>query len=301
MQTIYKKGSIRDIKRNEIGGYHHLKADGSYTFNEEEGVNIPFFRLCQDNTNVLENNKFALSVAKSQHRSKVEFIRNDRVAAANPSDHCGDSCHDLCPGVDNGVPCSGNGICNKDCTCSCFTLDDTEKFFLSNLGDIGIQEVPQFSVGSASASRSPYRGDACEKVCPGFEQGMLGTRALSGEDKKFIMDELICSGHGSCLVNDGGDPTCQCQAGFVSGGDGNCEFECPENNCNGHGSCSVSLQGTSEIFVENLFVNTGEESVSANVLRKTREMYPAKTTMFGLNRRNFQSSRSSKRYRRKLF
>jgi len=273
------KNPIDILKQGKIGGYHYAKEDGSFTFDNTD-VNIPFMRICQDSANVIQNNNFALSVESKQIHDDVEFVMTDRKTAANPSSSCGDSCHDICPASSNGVPCSGNGICNKDCTCSCYTLDSNEKFILSNMEGLGLQEVPQFSVGSAMAFKSPYRGDACEKTCPGWEEGAIPNSGLSDADKQFIMGELICSGHGSCLVNDVGEPMCQCETGYINGKNMNCEFQCPGNECNGHGACIVSLQGTPEIFVPDLYVHNGEESISNIVMQKVNELFPSKSVFY---------------------
>ena len=95
---------------------------------------------------------------------------------------------------------------------------------------------------------------------------------LSAADKQFIMGELICSGHGTCLVNNEGEPKCQCETGYISGVSSNCEFKCPGDGCSGHGECAVSLQGTSEIFIENLFLeNEFNGEVTNTIMQKAYE------------------------------
>ena len=45
---------------------------------DSSDVNIPFLRLCQDTSNSIENNDFALSTKSNKIRNeKVEFIRNE--------------------------------------------------------------------------------------------------------------------------------------------------------------------------------------------------------------------------------
>ena len=274
-----KKNPVDVLKDTKIGGYHFLKADGGYSFDRND-IDISFLRICQDTTNEIDNSDYALSVESKEIHDKIDFIMNDRSTSSNPSSRCGDSCHSICPGTSDNIPCSGHGLCNKDCSCSCFTLEENEKYFLSNVDGVGIKEIPQFGVGSAMAFKSPYRGEACESTCPGFEVGMLGNNDLSPEDKRFIMNELICSGHGQCLVNDAGTPQCQCEAGFINGNNMNCEFKCPGNGCSGHGECIVSLQGTPELYVPNLYVHKGQESISRDVLQKTNELFPSKSIFY---------------------
>ena len=271
------KNPIDILKETKIGGYHYVKPDGTFSYNTSHGE-IPFLRICQDTTNAIDNSEFALSVESKTTNTKVDFIRFDRTSQANPSSACGDTCTETCPATIDGVPCYGNGICNKDCTCSCFTFETNQKFVLSNVDGLGLTEVPDFSVSSL-ASKSPYRGADCSKTCPGWEDGMIGDAELTVEDKSFIMNELICSGHGTCLTNDAGTPQCQCETGYVNGVNSNCEFKCPGNGCSGHGECSVSLQGTSEIYIENLFLEvnfTGE--VTRTIMEKAHLNYPSKTT-----------------------
>lgn len=273
-----KKNPIEILQDTKIGGYHFLKSDGSYSFNSAD-ANIDFLRLCQDTSNEVDNSAYALSVKSKKIHDDIQFLLTDRSASSNPSSRCGDSCHDVCPATDNGVPCSGRGICNKDCSCSCFTLDDNEKYLLTNVDGLGLKEVPDFGIGSAMAFKSPYRGDDCSETCPGFEEGMFGKNPLSAADKSFIMEELICSGHGECLTSNAGVPQCQCETGYVNGRLMNCEFKCPGNECSGHGECSVTLQGTAEIYVPNLFLQT-TASITESVMQKVFETYPDKSTYY---------------------
>ena len=100
-------------------------------------------------------------------------------------------------------------------------------YFIKESKEGSTVQVPSYAVGGASAFQSPFRGKACEATCPGWEEGMIGYNLPSDEDKDFIMDELICSGKGTCLLNNKGTSQCACEDGYVSGIDGNCEFVCP--------------------------------------------------------------------------
>ena len=267
------------LRESKIGGYHYIKDDGTFSFDDSDNE-ITFVRLCQDTSNTIDNSEYALSVASKVVHEKVDFIRTDKSAQANPSSACGESCGRTCPATVDGVPCSGNGVCNKDCSCSCFTLDSDEKYILTNVEGVGFQEIPDFTVGSAMVFKSPYRGNDCSKTCPGWEEGMVPADVeLSAADKQFIMGELICSGHGTCLVNNEGEPQCQCETGYISGVNLNCEFKCPGDGCSGHGECAVSLQGTSEIFIKNLFLeNEFNGEVTNTIMQKAYELYPSKST-----------------------
>jgi len=267
------------LRESKIGGYHYIKDDGTFSFDDSDNE-ITFVRLCQDTSNTIDNSEYALSVASKVVHEKVDFIRTDKSAQANPSSACGESCGLTCPATVDGVPCSGNGVCNKDCSCSCFTLDSNEKYILTNVEGVGFTEIPDFTVGSAMVFKSPYRGNDCSKTCPGWEDGMVPVDVeLSAADKQFIMGELICSGHGTCLVNNEGEPQCQCETGYINGVNSNCEFKCPGDGCSGHGECAVSLQGTSEIFIENLFLeNEFNGEVTNTIMQKAYELYPSKST-----------------------
>ena len=247
---------VEVLREGRIGGHHRaLEADGSFAYTTTlEGIEIPFLRVCKDkNAGAVNNSQFALSTDKEKDFRDAEFIRKDKNAASNPSSRCGVDCQELCPGVDpkTDVPCNGRGQCNNDCQCSCFSLDaiSDRTYFLTALRGGGLGEVPDYTI---SSSRSPYRGAACENVCPGFDTRYANIE-LSDADKLYIMDELVCSGHGSCLLNQQGTTQCTCEAGFESGAKGACEFHCPGAGlCSGHGSCSIQPVGSSGNHVDGL-------------------------------------------------
>ena len=67
------------------------------------------------------------------------------------------------------------------------------------------------------------------------------------------MEELVCSGHGSCLLTQQGVTQCTCEVGYESGSSGACEFHCPGAGlCSGHGSCSIQPIGSSGAYVDGL-------------------------------------------------
>ena len=247
---------VEVLREGRVGGHHRavVNADGFAYTTTLEGIEIPFLRVCKDkNAGAVNNSQFALSTDKEKDFRDSEFIRKDKNAASNPSSRCGVDCQELCPGVDpkTDVPCNGRGQCNNDCQCSCFSLDaiSDRTYFLTALRGGGLGEVPDYTI---SSSRSPYRGAACENVCPGFDTRYADIE-LSDADKVYVMDELVCSGHGSCLLNQQGTTQCTCESGFESGSTGACEFHCPGAGlCSGHGSCSIQPIGSSGAFVEGL-------------------------------------------------
>ena len=168
---------VEVLREGRVGGHHRavVNADGFAYTTTLEGIEIPFLRVCKDkNAGAVNNSQFALSTDKEKDFRDSEFIRKDKNAASNPSSRCGVDCQELCPGVDpkTDVPCNGRGQCNNDCQCSCFSLDaiSDRTYFLTALRGGGLGEVPDYTI---SSSRSPYRGAACENVCPGFDLSLI--------------------------------------------------------------------------------------------------------------------------------
>ena len=240
----------------KIGGHYGaaVATDGSIEFTTDGNIPIPFLRICKDpNAGAIENSPYAFTKEKEREYRDMEFIRSNKATASNPSSRCGIDCQSICPGLtDSGVPCSGRGQCGTDCACSCFSLDaiGDRTYFLTALRGGGLGEVPDYTV---SSFRSPYRGVACESVCPGFDERYT-TVELSDADKLFIMTEKVCGGRGSCLLNQQGVTQCTCEVGYESGSKGACEFHCPGEDglCSGHGTCSVESVGTSQAYVDGL-------------------------------------------------
>ena len=248
---------------------------------EYDAGNIPidFLRICKDvQASVIDNSDMTPNVEEDNIFDENEFIRNDKASASNPSYKCGDDCTLTCPGSNSttGVPCNGRGVCNVDCSCSCFSFSSyaSRAYFIKESKEGQTIEVPSYAVGGASAFQSPFRGEACEATCPGWSKGMIGYQLPSDEDKDFIMNELICSGKGTCLLNNKGTSQCACEQGYVSGIDGNCEFICPgaftaEGTCGGHGTCSVKYTGATANIVEDLIrvnVDLQEEEDIVNIV-----------------------------------
>jgi len=100
--------------------------------------------------------------------------------------------------------CQGNGKCNEDGSCSCYT---------------------------------GYSGVACQDFCPNLCSGQgqcsdgicLCLAGFAGADCSI---SVCCSGHGDCTVPE----TCVCQPGWV--GD-MCQLPmpCPDPTCSSHGQC----------------------------------------------------------------
>ena len=128
------------------------------------------------------------------------------------SGFCGYKAEHECPAqvTDLKIPCSGRGICSRSsCTCTC---DPAPEAALRNGIITSLEDATDFS---------PYRGDGCEHVCPGYDG--------------FSMSS-ICSGHGTCNSN----AECECVDGYVGS---NCAFKCPSLDgytCNNHGSCYIA-------------------------------------------------------------
>lgn len=126
--------------------------------------------------------------------------------------------------------CNGRGACGVTGQCRC----DAAKYLSLTHPITGDKIVVQSDqkgtlsqIPITTLDTTPYRGEACEKVCPGYD-----------EEKKSMED--VCSGHGVCTR--GGQ--CQCDVGYVGI---NCELRCPVKDtsttddqtvCSGHGTCS---------------------------------------------------------------
>ena len=281
------KTSLELLQKNKIGGYHYGVDGESF---DENNFDINFLRVCKDpyKATINNNRNFFTEDAKTTF-TNVEFVRESRDTASNPSSSCGDTCMETCPGTQNGVPCSGNGICSKQCSCSCFTLSDrsNQNFFISSITGLGNVEVPEYAVGSAAAFKSPFRGSACDLTCPGYDDRLLNVNSTN-KDKDFIMN-LICSGEGTCIVSNEGDAQCTCEPGHISGIDGNCEFKCPGNQCSGHGDCRVVYTGTSEFFVEGLLrvEDYESEDISYNITKTAYERFPGSSTYDAINNKYY--------------
>ena len=281
-----QKSVLDLLKSNRVGAYHY-GVDGN-TF-DSNNFDLNFLRVCKDPFIAqVNNNENYMSTTEYERFVDLEFIRTSRDTASNPSSMCGDDCMSECPGTKGGIPCSGNGICSKQCSCACFTLGDqnNQNYFLSSITGVGNVEIPEYGVGSAAAFKSPFRGSACDLTCPGYEPGLLTLNA-SQEDETFIMD-LICSGQGTCILSNQGSAQCVCEPGYISGIDGNCEFKCPGNDCSGHGTCNVVYTGTSEFFVNGLLrvADYGNE-VSYNITKAVYDQYPNTSAYDALNDRYY--------------
>jgi hypothetical protein len=148
------------LRATRIGAYHYGALGNSLDKNE---FNLDFLRLCKDPfLAIVNNDPNYINSDNYEIFAKTEFIRTSRDAASNPSSKCDDDCMTTCPGMRNGVPCSGNGVCNKQCSCSCFTLGGAsgQNYFLSTIVGVGIAEIPEYGIGSAAAFKSPFRGSA---------------------------------------------------------------------------------------------------------------------------------------------
>jgi hypothetical protein len=245
---------------SKVGGLHGAVYDSvtetlSWKSDTEAHIPIPFLRICKDPmAGAINNSQFAFNAEEEKHYRDAEFIRSNKATKTNPSSRCGVDCQELCPGVDpeTEVPCNNRGQCNSDCQCACFSLDtiSSRTYFLTELRGGGLGALPDYSI---SSTNSPYRGAACEGLCPGFDE-RYEQLELSDNDKLYIMKELVCSGHGTCLQSQTGATQCSCEAGFKSGSAGACEFHCTGENglCNGHGQCNVEPIGSSRAFVDGL-------------------------------------------------
>lgn len=130
----------------------------------------------------------------------------------------------------NLTPCNSRGQCGLTGQCHCdpakllsLTHPITgEKNLIPSNQRHGLSSTP-----ITTLDLTGYRGDACEKVCPGYN-----------ETRKSMAD--VCSGHGICTRAG----TCQCDVNYVGV---NCELRCPVKDlaveddqtvCAGHGTCS---------------------------------------------------------------
>jgi len=130
----------------------------------------------------------------------------------------------------NLTPCSGRGQCGLTGQCQC----DPAKFLSLTDPITGEKNlIPSNQRGGLSSTPittldlTGYRGDKCDKVCPGYN-----------ETRKSMAD--VCSGHGICTRAG----ACQCDVNYVGV---NCELRCPVKDltveddqtvCAGHGTCS---------------------------------------------------------------
>ena len=136
--------------------------------------------------------------------------------------HCSISAGRECPGLLPYVhiPCSGRGKCTMSCRCIC---EEAPSVLASE----------ENALDSIDVFNSPWRGQACELTCPGYDGYNI---------------ESVCSGRGTCQSRG----TCSCEQGYT--GDA-CQFECPkdENNyiCSTHGACGTTAYEVSSFQFTN--------------------------------------------------
>lgn len=136
------------------------------------------------------------------------------------SSHCSITASTECPGTLPYLflPCSGRGRCGISCQCAC------------EIAPSELQKNPN-ALNVPDWKKSPYRGDGCEKICPGYDGYNL---------------ETICSGRGVCQY----DGKCTCPTTHT--GD-SCQFECPVGKdgfpCSNNGGCGTkAVKSSSFIF-----------------------------------------------------
>jgi len=136
---------------------------------------------------------------------------------AYSSSHCSITASKECPGFLPylSLPCSGKGRCGISCQCACeIAPSELQK-------NPNALEIPDWK-------KSPFRGDGCEKTCPGYDGYNL---------------ESSCSGRGVCQY----DGTCSCPNTHI--GD-SCQFECPVdtegNTCSNNGGCGTKTVESSK-------------------------------------------------------
>jgi hypothetical protein len=129
---------------------------------------------------------------------------------AYSSSHCSLTAGSQCPGLlpYSSLPCSGRGRCAISCQCVC----EVAKSVLAE---------DSTALQNTDWNDSPFRGDACEIICPGYD----------GYDVNSI-----CSSHGKCGI----DGRCACDQEYT--GDA-CQFRCPKEEgkevCSTHGGCGT--------------------------------------------------------------
>jgi hypothetical protein len=165
------------------------------------------------------------------------MMRETAAFLSYSSSHCSLTAGEACPGLMpyTSLPCSGRGRCGISCQCVC----EVAKSILET--DPDVLQNPEWT-------KSPWRGNACELTCPGYD----------GYDI-----DSICSGQGKCQR----DGTCSCNEEYT--GDA-CQFQCPKETlkdgtkgevCSTHGGCgtkSVSLR--SFAFVNDKYRDTLSET-----------------------------------------
>ena len=176
----------------------------------------------------------------------------DEVVGNGARLFCGDDCGSSCP-LGSGTPgscpdswldpetcyrddrivCSGRGDCLTSCQCACSTFDASN----------GVDTVP-----------SPFRGDACQTVCPGADRHFDPAIERDARNAAYTtnrtlirmyetMTANVCFRHGSCLAAG----NCSCIPGYA---EPTCEFVCPPwtnlstpetqtaiATCSGNGAC----------------------------------------------------------------
>jgi hypothetical protein len=165
------------------------------------------------------------------------MMRESAAFLSYSATHCSLTASEACPGQMpyTKLPCSGRGRCGISCQCVC----EVAKSVLET--DPDVLQNPEWT-------KSPWRGDACELTCPGYD----------GYDI-----DSICSGQGKCQR----DGTCSCNEEYT--GD-SCQFLCPKpilndgtigEVCSTHGGCgtkSVSLRSFD--FANDKYMDTLSET-----------------------------------------
>ena len=232
------RGKVHTVVRRAYGLPDNADMDTEYRIRLMQGRES-FVRTYLDKTTSHSNwtivyNNFRsnpeLFTCKGEACSEHDFIMLGNYEHTSSSFNF--DCNKTCPGTnEHRIPCSGHGRCGIDGQCVCdyakkYKATDplTGQSFDVHVGQV---EMETSELIISKLDKSGWRGDNCSVMCPGYDpetESMLnvcGGHGICNEDAQcqcdlgytgdncqFLCpgfqegDKNVCSGHGTCLLNE---------------------------------------------------------------------------------------------------